>query len=102
MTDDKLSLILSQVKKYRLEFQLLKHACEEKSDDDIRYLVQVQYGDECIQFKNEFPHLFSFVCSSMTSEESVSKIEHAIYLKQQIVRGQISEEVGKKIFLESI
>jgi hypothetical protein len=38
----------------------------------------------------------------MTSKESVSKIEHAIYLKQQIVMGQISEEVGKKIFLESI
>jgi hypothetical protein len=101
---EKLSTVLFQMKKYRLEFQLQKQLNDNKikNDEEIQLLVQSCYGEECSQFVSEFPHLFAFVCSSKTSEESVSKIEHAIRLKEQIVKGQISEEVGKKIFMESV
>jgi hypothetical protein len=73
-----------------------------KCDNDLRHLVKQKIGPECDSFAQEYPHLFAFMCSSTTSDENVIKMQKTIEVKKQVIRGIISEEVGKQLILSDL
>jgi hypothetical protein len=75
---------------------LVRDSVEMKNDCDFRHLLKQRFET----FSREYPQLFSFLCNSSTTEQNVMDMQRAIELKIDVLRGTISDEVGKERLLK--
>ena len=88
--------VLVSCKEIRQAYNALKQQKDLNCDSDLRHLLKQSFET----FSNEYPHLYSFLCSSSTNEQNVMDMHRTIELKIMVLKGTISDEVGKEKLLQ--
>ena len=99
---EELDAIICTALRIRSEFKTQKLQFQSKNDNDLRHVVKQQIGLSCEDFASLYPHLFSFMCSTSTTDEQVHEMERAFDLKRQVCRGTISEERAREMLVSGL
>ena len=88
--------VLVLCKEIRQAYNALKQEKNLNCDSDMRHLLKQRFQ----KFSDEYPQLYSFLCSSSTNEQNVMDMQRTIKLKIMVLKGTISDEVGKEKLLQ--
>ena len=88
--------VLVSCTEIRQAYNALKQEKDLTCDSDLRHLLKQRFQ----KFSDEFPQLYSFLCSSSTNKQNVMDMQRTIELKIMVLKGTISDEVGREKLLQ--